>query len=400
MTNDEKLAADLDKAADTRSVPKGWEPYAEEAGRVGSAIVRLPRPGATERDLLIGAGFDPDCWQIQGTINTRRWMRYDQEWLFYYKFDVVQGESPEVVEEHIEDLVKHIRRRRPARRLLAPGDDAWVYVGADWQIGKAVGDRGTSWTVDGILETIDLAKAEIKDMRRNGYSMPTGLFAGTGDLGEGTCGFYPNQPFLIDRNRRDQNKIVRELITHTIDELGPLFDVFHIATVGGNHGENRNDGKKVTDDGDNDDVAQFESVRESFDRAALYGGPTNLVWTIPNDELSIALNLGGVDLGFAHGHQFGGGGTVQKKAYEWWKSQDFGFQAVRGTQILTTSHFHHNSEVSYGRRTHLQTPAMDPGSEWYTNRSGEDSPRGTLAYRVSADEPLGFSHKRILAPTN
>ena len=34
------------------------------------------------------------------------------------------------------------------------------------------------------------------------------------------------------------------------------------------------------------------------------------------DELSIALNLGGVDLGFAHGHQFGGGATVQKKAYD------------------------------------------------------------------------------------
>lgn len=396
---DNKILADIESALG-QPIPKGWEPYAEEAGRIGSAIVRLPVPGATERDLLIQSGFDPDCWQIQGNVNTRRWMRYDQEWLYYYKFDVVQGESPEVVEEHVEDLVKRIRRRRPSVKVERGGDDAWAFVAADWQIGKRVGDRGTSWTVDGILEVIDLAKAEIKDMRRNGYAIPTGAFVGTGDLGEGTCGFYPNQQFLIDMNRRDQNKTIRELITHAIDTLAPMFDVFHVATVGGNHGENRNDGKKATDDGDNDDVAQFEAVKEAYDRAAAYGGPSNLIWTIPNDELSIALRLGGVLNGFAHGHTFGQGATAQQKAIKWWKDQDFGMQAVRDTQILTTSHFHHNSEVSYGRRTHLQSGAMDPGSEWFTNRSGEDSPRSTLAYRLSSNEALGFSHKRLLVPTN
>ena len=390
----------LEAEANKGSVPKGWEPYAEEAGRIGSAIVRLPRPGATERDLLIGAGFDPDCWVIQGVVNTRRWMRYDQEWLYYYKFDVAQGESAEMVKEHVEDLVKHIRRRRPARKLVAPGDDAWGILGSDWQIGKRVGNRGTAWTVDGILECVDLAKAEIKDLRRNGYAIPTGFFAGTGDLGEGTCGFYPNQQYLIDKNRRDQNKIIRELITHTIDELAPLFEEFHILTVGGNHGENRNDGKKATDDGDNDDVAQFEAVKEAYDRAEAYGGPSNLRWTIPNDELSIAETFGGVPIGFAHGHTFGSGATAQVKAHKWWKDQDFGMQPVRGVRILCSSHFHHNSEVSYGARTHLQTPAMDPGSEWFTNRSGEDSPRGTLTLRLHAEEPLGFSHKRILSPSN
>ena len=391
------MAAELEAAV---PVPKGWEPYAEEAGRIGSAIVRLPSPGATERDLLIGAGFDPDCWVIQGNVNTRRWMRYDQEWLYYYKFDVAQGESLEVVEEHIDDLVRRIRRRRAPHKYAAPdhADDAWGIMGSDWQIGKRVGDRGTPWTIDGILECVDLAKAEVKDLRRNGYAIPTGFFAGTGDLGEGTCGFYPNQQYLIDRNRRDQNRIIRELITHTIDELAPLFEEFHVLTVGGNHGENRNDGKKSTDDGDNDDVAQFEAVREAYDRAEQHGWDSNLMWHIPNDELSISSTFGGVRVGFAHGHTFGSGTTAQVKAHKWWKDQDFGFQEVRDTQILISSHFHHNSEVTYGRRTHIQTPAMDPGSEWYTNRTGEDSPRGTLTLRLSEEEALGFSHKRILAP--
>ena len=42
MTN---LSKDLSSAAESaEKVPAGWEPYAEEVGRIGSAIVRLPRP--------------------------------------------------------------------------------------------------------------------------------------------------------------------------------------------------------------------------------------------------------------------------------------------------------------------------------------------------------------------
>jgi len=377
-------------------VPKGWEPYAEESGRVGSAIVRLPRPGATERDLLIGAGFDPDCWRIYGPVNTRRWMRYDQEWLFYYKFDVVQGESPEQVEIHVKDLVRHLRRRKPRTALelgLSGGGDAWLYDASDWQVGKREGEDGSAQTVDRVAESVELAVRRVKDLRRCGALMPQGAFVGLGDLGEGTCGFYPNQPFLIDLNRRDQNRVVRELITYAIDELSPLFEVFEVATVGGNHGENRDDGKKATDDGDNDDVAQFEAVKEAYDRA---GRDPHIRWHIPRDELSIALELGGVLNGFTHGHLFRKGSTVQAKAHEWWKGQDFGFQAVRGTQILHSAHFHHLSCVCYGSRTHWQTPPMDPGSKWFRETSGEETPAGALTMRISAEEPLGFSDVQVL----
>lgn len=392
MSLSDDIAAEQERRSPGQ-VPKGWEPYAEEAGAVGSAIVRLPRPGATERDLLVQAGFDPDSWVIQGPVNTRRWMRYDQEWLYYYKFDVAQGESPRVRELHVEELAKFIRSRR--KNLDLPrlgGDDAWLYAASDWQVGKREGADGTPQTVDRVVESIELAVRRVKDLRRCGARMPEGAFVGVGDIGEGTCGFYPNQQYLIDANRREQNRITRELVTHAIDELSPLFERFRVATVGGNHGENRNDGSKVTDDGDNDDVAQFEAVREAFDRA----GQTGIEWTIPDDELSIRLDLGGVPVGFTHGHLFRSGATAQKKAHNWWLGQDFGFQAVRGTRILVSAHFHHLSVVTYGSRTHLQTPPMDPGSRWFRNTSGEETPAGVLTVRLSADEPLGFSDLQVL----
>src|SRR6059058_4007335 len=105
------------------------------------------------------------------------------------------------------------------------------------------------------------------------------------------------------------------LLTTAVDTLSPLFEKFTVGTVGGNHGENRQGGKVLTDDSDNDDVAQLECVKEAFDRV----GDSNIEWIIPRDELSLCVELGGVKVGLTHGHLFSGGGKlVQAKALEWW----------------------------------------------------------------------------------
>lgn len=383
----------------TDKPPAGWEPFAEFTDSIGSAIVRLPTPNSTARDLLISAGFDPDSWQIKGPINTRRWMRYDQEWLYYYKFDVIAGESPEVVEEHVEDLVKRIRKSRPrkAPAFLKEATDAFVFEASDWQIGKREGNDGTPETIERVLSSIDKGVERIKMLRRQKRMMPTLLFPGLGDIGEGTCGFYPGQTFMIDRNRRDQGKINRELITTALDALTPYFDQTIVAVVGGNHGENRSPGgNRITDDADNDDCAYFEAVKEAFDRA----GDNNIDWRIMNDELSMAVEVGGTHVGLTHGHLFerARGGSAQMKAIDWWKGQDFGFQPIRGTQILLSSHFHHFSAVTVGARTHFQTPAKDPGSKWFRQARGEDSPPGTLTFRLDGELRLGWDDLSILQP--
>ena len=391
-----ELSKDLSNAVSAADKPPaGWEPYAEEAGSIGSAIVRLPRPNATKRDLLIPAGLDPEQWQIKGDINTRRWMRYDQEWLYYYKFDVTEGESAEGVQAHIDDLAKHIRKRnRSAFRPTYTDNDAFAIVAADWQIGKAEGGQGTDQTVDRVLAGIDMAKQRVKDLRRIGRQMPVGALLGLGDLVEGCIGFYPAQQFNVDRTRREQGRITRELIAHAIDELHPLFDVFHAATVAGNHGENRSDGKSFTNPGDNDDVAAFEAVAEAFTRARDEG----ILWHIPDEELSLQLELGGVRVGMTHGHMFRTGQTAQKKAVEWWKNQEFGLQPVAGSDILLSGHFHHFSAVTYGCRTAIQAPAMDPGSQWFRFGSGEETPAGMLTLRFDANEALRYSDLQILSP--
>lgn len=389
------LSKDLEEAYQRGDkIPAGWQPYSEHTDQIGKAIVRLPSPDASKRDLLIGAGFSPDEWQIKGSIQARKWMSYDGRWLHYFKFDVVAGESSELVQAHIDDLTKHIRKRRTAPKSRVTDGDAFAVVAADWQIGKAEGGQGTDQTVDRVLESIDMAKQRVKDLRRIGRQMPTGALLGLGDLVEGCIGFYPAQQFNIDRTRREQSRITRELVTHAIDELHPLFDEFIVATVAGNHGENRSDGKAFTNPGDNDDVAAFEAVREVFGRAQVDG----LEWHIPDEELSIQVELGGVHVGMTHGHMFRTGATAQKKAVEWWKNQEFGLQPVAGSDILLSGHFHHFSAVTYGCRTAIQAPAMDPGSQWFRFGSGEETPAGLLTLRFDRNEALRYGDLQILAP--
>jgi hypothetical protein len=382
------------QATDTASVPVGWQPYAEYTDQIGEAIVRLPAPNATEKDLLISAGFDPAAWKIAGPINTRRWMRTDQEWLYYYKFDVVAGESEEVVEEHIDDLVKKIRKGGTTVKTQPTEDDAFVVFASDWQIGKAEGGIGTSDTVERVMECFDKAAERVRELRKTGRTISHGALIGMGDIVEGCNGNYSNQLFIVDRNRRDQNKIARELISYGIDTLSPLFEEFTVGCVHGNHGEHRHDGKKITDDADNDDTACFETVKEAYDRA---GQQFN--WHIPDDEMSVALTLGGVKVGFTHGHIFRKGSTPAQKALEWFKSADFGFQPVRGSQILFSAHFHHLLLTEVGHRTLIQCPAADPGSKWYRDSTGEDSPPGMLTVRLSKDELMGYSDLQVLRPS-
>jgi predicted phosphodiesterase len=380
------------------SVPKGWEPYSEYSDQIGEAIVRLPKPNATDRDLLISAGFDPDSWKISGPINVRKWMRFDQEWLYYYKFSVEAGESPEVVQAHVDDLVAKIRDRQPPLKaeepINEPQDDAFVFFASDWQVGKAEGAIGTDQTIERVLEGIDQTVVRVKELRGLGRTLKHGAFIGMGDIVEGCTGNYPGQAFLIDRNRRDQNKIARELITYGIDSLAPLFEEFTVACVHGNHGEHREGGRKVTDDADNDDTACFEAVKTVYDRIGW-----DINWVIPNDEMSVALELGGVKIGLTHGHVFRKGATAQLKQLNWWMGQDFGFQPVRGAQILFTAHFHHFLATEVGKRTMFQCPAADPGSKWFRDGSGEDAPPGFLTIRLSSDELMGYSDVQVLRPS-
>jgi hypothetical protein len=380
--------------------PKDWHPYVEMDSRGGHGVIvrqEAVPPDELELTLLGDSGADPDVWAIRN-VSHRKWMNYAGEWLLYWKYDLIK--RVDLPEEDrtadVEEIKKlfDVVRGPPATRGRVTTTDALVVVASDWQIGKGEGG-GTEGTVTRWMDAVESIKRYAEELRSAGYGVPQLALLGTGDLHEQVCGFYPGQLFQIDLNKRDQMKVVRRMVAYAVRELAPLFDDVLLTAVGGNHGQaSRPMGKQLTDPGDNDDVAVFEVVQEVIEGRDDFD---HVRFQLPNDATDICVDIAGVPVALAHGHQFTSGGKlVQAKALEWWKNQTFGLQNTADARILVSSHFHHYSCIVHGARTHFQTPALDGGSRWFRDMFGSDAPAGVLAFRVDAGSALGWDHARVL----
>ena len=150
-------------------------------------------------------------------------------------------------------------------------------------------------------------------------------------------------------------------------------------------------GRSYTDFADNRDVAVFEDValalqenEDAFGHVRFY---------VPDRELTQTINVDGLHVGIVHGHQFGGGANQEQKALNWWRGQMEGQHPIGTADMLISGHFHHLRVVQRGPRTWIQAPALDGGSEWWTNQTGLDSPPGTLTFTIRDGE---WDHLRVV----
>ena len=51
--------------------------------------------------------------------------------------------------------------------------------------------------------------------------------------------------------------------------------------------------------------------------------------------------------------------------------------------ILISGHFHHLFVVNEGKRTLMQCPSLDGGSDWFENLTGKSSFAGTLTFSIT-----------------
>lgn len=263
---------------------------------------------------------------------------------------------------------------------------------SDWQIGKSEAGGGTKETIDRILAMIDDVETRVLELRRIGRELGTIYIVGMGDIIEGCDGHYANQTFMVDLNLRDQLKISRRLIRDAVIRWSKIFETVVVSAVGGNHGENRKDGKAYTGDGDNMDVSVFECVAEIL--ASNEEAFDHVNFVLPDDELAIVLNISGTNVAFAHGHKARKGATPQMKQQNWWKDMTFQGAAVGDAPVLVTAHYHHFSVIDHGPRIHLQAPAMDGGSKWFSDSGGGISATGTLTFVI--DEENGIQDIEVV----
>lgn len=364
--------------------PTGWEPGMKWDGRKGEITAQLDHPDPKWDSLLDQWGFDHNLFSVVEPVQFRVTDVADGK-RYYYRAAIVSRQSSPG--DNIDGLIAEIGAIEPAPFSPPSGNLALVVALSDLQLGKA----GTAETVQRIVDMIGAVETRVKELRAIGREIGAIYGLGMGDLVEGCSEHYPMETFEVELDRREQVKLARRLVVLAAQRWSPLVERLVMAAVGGNHGEHRKDGKAFTTFGDNDDVAVFEQAAEIIGaNSAAY---PNVSWVIPDQDLTLTLDIMGTIVGIAHGHQAFGAGTPQVKISRWWQAQSHGMRPVGDASILVTGHFHQFGIHQDGPRTHMQAPTLDSGSRWFAEQSGMNSVAGTLTFVVG---PTGWQDVQVI----
>jgi hypothetical protein len=372
--------------------PAGWEPGVEWDGSKG-VLISAPteeRP-KTWDDMLLMWGLDPAEVEVVGPVQRRSWHSPTADGppqlLHYWKANVQRISDDHAVVD-AEALIAHAMKRKAPKMETRQGRGAFVVLPADLQAGKF----GTEDMVLGYKAMVAAQVARYRLLRKMGHEFDRIVLPWMGDLVEACSGFYAQQTFTVELDARSQRRLVRHLVLWTIDQFAALGVMVIVTVAGGNHGENRDGatGQSYTTFADNSDIEAVETVAEACEaNEAAYG---HVSFVIPEDELSLTLDVSGVIAGFAHGHQAKNRkASPQEKLVEWWKGQMAGQRPVGDAQILYTAHYHQPFQQTVGPRWMHGCPTADMGSPWFEESYGLATKNGLLSMVVGEHLRHGWS---------
>jgi predicted phosphodiesterase len=324
-------------------------------------------------------GLDPEHFAVVEPVLFNVWGNTEGALNRQWKGKVIRKGAKERAD--IDHLIQEIRKHKPReRKPLIEGSASLVVVAADWQVGKKDGD-GLKGLVGRWLQAIDDVEARYKELKKMGRPIESITVLCLGDLVEGCDGHYDIQTFTVEVDRRDQVKIARRLLRDALIRWSKFAPEITVAAIGGNHGENRKNGKAFTTLNDNDDVALVESVAEIFQaNPEAYG---HIKFAIPTDSLSLTVEAGTKIIGITHGHLARAGAGVEAKLRRWIADQTLGRNKIGDCDILVTGHYHSLKMADWGGVKWLQAPALDGGSVWWSQSTGETADVGVLTFVVS-----------------
>ena len=109
-------------------------------------------------------------------------------------------------------------------------------------------------------------------------------------------------------------------------------------------------------------------------------------YIIAEAEAGVYVDVAGWRLATTHGDVYGkgvSGATQDKKAQAWYKNMAMARNPIGQADVLITHHFHHDKMSDWGACLWRQTPAMDGGSLWFEQTSGEYSAPGMLTFLMT-----------------
>jgi hypothetical protein len=377
----EELAALSARGSDKKeAAPKeAWRPQLE-LDADGGYFVSTPRTKPIEDATELLAEFDlnPNDWIITG-VRRSKWQTYHGEWLESYRVNLKPASARASLVPY-DDLERELKKWKPKAAKVAKGNLTAIYAMGDTQWGKDAGD-GTSGTVTRVMSALNSALGRHQELKSRGIGQIA--LPQLGDCIEGIVSQGGKIAGRLDLDLTTQIRVGRRVLLEWVKAFAPLTDSLVIPVVPGNHDESHR--QLITDPVDS---WQVEIVQQVLDIAKENENLQHVTARFPErDNTTLAVDLSGTLVGFAHGHQI-------RDPQKWWQGQALGNTAVGQAEILLSAHYHHYAVRQLNHRLWVQTPALDGGSHWFADRTGMggNSPSGIVSLVVGE----GYDPRRDL----
>lgn len=276
-----------------------------------------------------------------------------------------------------DDLAKSLEGWIPQHLTLTSPVHSYTDVlnASDLQIGKA-NQRG-----GGTPETLARAKQSVERFasRLLRDTPEAAVLVDGGDPIE-NCFNVPSQLVTNDLDVPAQIRIFRRFMIEAIKTLAPLVPVLYYVAVPSNHGAHRTGYKSPGGTTDADfGLEVSHQIEDAIAENTFLKDRVVFVRPEPLYETAV-VSVSGTKVAFTHGHN----SASEKTHGLWWAKQDHGRMPGWDADILTVAHFHTMGlEQSGDGRWIVKVASSDPGSDWYSNRTGESALPGMTAFKVS-----------------
>jgi hypothetical protein len=294
-------------------------------------------------------------------------------------------------EADLTALVKLARgneRRKPPKCTDVVRTRTRIVGLSDEQLGKVDRTGGTT----AFFERLGLLLTEL-DAEMKAQPCEDAVILLGGDLIEG----FENtgsQMFTNDQSHPTMLTTAHGYLVETITRIASRFNRVRVLAVPSNHTAWRAGKDNLGKPGDDYGLAIVRTVAATLAMSERWG---HVEFTIPSEwEVSVAITVRDDVLALTHGHV----GTAGPASFpKWFAGQVIGDSPIARATVVVSGHYHHYRSVPLGnignrQRVHIQMPAMDGGSSWFTNSSGEWSHPGIWTAVIR--DGFGLDHERVL----
>lgn len=385
------VLSDLVKTPEPPPKFEGWATQATSEWDGQTGIIQtgaLSEEPKTWDSFIRDAGLDPEEVEVVGPVQVRGWdaLQRDGETtnvvrMHYYRINLQRKAQPL---PDLQQLIVSAREATPHSLVGSKSSSGLVAVLGDLQVGKT-GSRG------GTTELMDRMSAYLSQLETLAklWGCKEAALLDAGDIVEGieSGGGLESQLSVVDLSLMDQVHVASVIEFEFLKTLSKTHDKVSYASVGSNHCRYRRGKSNLGKPSDDWGLFIARQMKYHLDQNPEKFGHVSVFLPDVYEE-SLTLDVAGLRVGLAHGHQ----SRNSDKIPEWWAKQTHGGQPLWAADLLVTGHFHNFRVQPTGlhpitkrSKWWIQAPTADSGSDWFRLATGVDSEPSMLVFRVDEE---------------